>query len=75
MRIDKQRYTKYIRKTLYLAINSNYSIDYIGECVECLLRYGKSVNKELIEYIVNYVSEDNSYHYLVTGSIVPLSII
>tara|TARA_Y100001958_G_C21234923_1_gene561150 strand:+ start:622 stop:1410 length:789 start_codon:yes stop_codon:yes gene_type:complete len=75
LRIDKQKYTKYIRKTLYLAINSNYSIDYIGECVEHLLRYGKNVNKKVIEYIVNYVSKDNSYHYLVTGSIVPLSLI
>ena len=74
VRIDKQRYTKYIRKTLSLAMGSKYSIDYIGECVECLLRYGKTVNKEVIEYIVNYVAQDNSYHYLVTGSIVPLSI-
>ena len=55
-------------------MSSKYSIDYIGECVEHLLRYGKSVNKEVIEYIVNYVAQDNSYHYLVTGSIVPLSI-
>jgi hypothetical protein len=55
-------------------MGSKYSIDYIGECVECLLRYGKTVNKEVIEYIMNYVAQDNSYHYLVTGSIVPLSI-
>ena len=75
LRIDKQKYTKYIRKTLYLAMNSGYSIDYIGECVEHLLRYGKTVNKEVIEYIANYVSEDNSYHYLVTGSIVPLGLL
>jgi len=75
LRIDKQRYTKYIRKTLYLAMNSGYSIDYIGECVEHLLRYGKTVNKGVVEYIVNYLSEDNSYHYLVTGSIVPLGLV
>mgnify|MGYP006107389227 FL=1 len=56
-------------------MSSKYSIDYIGECVECLLRYGKSVNKEVIEYIVNYVAQDNSYHYLVTGSIVPLGLL
>jgi hypothetical protein len=55
-------------------MGSKYSIDYIGECVECLLRYGKTVNKEVIEYIMNYVAQDNSYHYLVTGYIVPLSI-
>ena len=56
-------------------MSSKYSIDYIGECVEHLLRYGKSVNKEVIEYIVNYVAQDNSYHYLVTGSIIPLGLL
>jgi hypothetical protein len=56
-------------------MNTSYTIDYIGECVEQLLKYGKSVNKEVIEYIVNYVSQDNSYHYLVTGSIVPLCLV
>ena len=72
LKINKQKYTKYIRESLYLALQTKYSIDYIGECVEHLLRYNKSVRKNVIEYILYYEPHDKSYHYLVTGSIIPL---
>ena len=72
LRINKQKYTKFIKKSLMISYSQKYSIDYIGECVEHLLRYNKKVPKYVIEYIINYKSKDNSYHYLVCGSLVPL---
>ena len=75
LRIDKTVYCKYIRKSLYHAIDTNYSVDYIGECIEYLLRQNKPIDEKHILHLLNHNPTDNSYHYLVTGSIVPLSLI
>jgi len=73
LNINKQLYIKYLRKSLKEAIvDKIYNYDYIGECIEQIIYFNKSIDKKYITMLLHN-NKKHSHHNLVTASIVPFS--